>query len=375
MKRTLLGSAALATAAWSNAAMAADGVKLRLSGHHEFAFGAVPSEDFSPSSQVNQGNLRDYLFEQDVEIDFIGSTELDNGLTVGAYLELNGLSSNDDQIGNVFAFFRGNFGSFRFGDTEEAYAQMCYLVPSASELFGADSPDFGFSNAGIAGYGATNGTCYGVDDLSTKLVYFSPDFEGFRFALSFTPDNSTASRNLLDGAGTRFTNDAGQNSENLSTAATFERDIGGAMLVLGGGATFSLDKELNASGTGDARGFNAYGQFEIGGAQLGAAWELRENLGDDGADQMVFGAGAVYAEEAWAIGLGWTRGDYEKAVGENDVGPFNATHYIYALTGSYALAPGISLEASAEYSDYDSDDAAGPDYEGFAIGVGTYISF
>jgi hypothetical protein len=39
-------------------------------------------------------------------------------------------------------------------------------VPSASELFGADSPDFNFSNAGSIGYNATNGTCYSVDDNS-----------------------------------------------------------------------------------------------------------------------------------------------------------------------------------------------------------------
>ena len=92
--------------------------------------------------------------------------------------------------------------SSEIGDTYEAYAQLCSLVPSASELFGADSPDVNFSNAGIAGYAATNGTCYGVDDNSTKLVYFSPTFGGFSFAASFTPDNTEDTRNTVSGAGT-----------------------------------------------------------------------------------------------------------------------------------------------------------------------------
>jgi predicted porin len=103
--------------------------------------------------------------------------------------------------------------------------------------------------------------------------------------------------------------------------------------------------------------------------------ELRENFGDDGSDQLVYGAGATYSWSAWTIGLGWTRGDYQKAVGANDGAPFNAGHDIYAATASYALAPGISVDGVVEYSDYRSDDATGPDYQGLAIGLGTLIEF
>jgi predicted porin len=135
-----------------------------------------------------------------------------------AHLTLEGQTSADDQIDAVYAYFSGSFGEVRFGDTYEAYAQLCYLVPSASQLFGADSPDINFSNAGIAGYAATNGTCYGLDDNSTKVVYFSPTFGGFQFVASFTPDNTEDTRNTLNGAGTRLRNDAGQNSENEPVA-------------------------------------------------------------------------------------------------------------------------------------------------------------
>ena len=127
----------------------------------------------------------------------------------------------DDAIGN--------------GDTPEALSQLCYLVPSASgELFGADSPFFNFSNAGIAGYAGTNATCLGIDDKVTKLVYFTQPFTGFTFALSFAPDDTQDTRNTVDGAGTRFNNDLGQNSENFSVAANYERDIGGEWTHLAG---------------------------------------------------------------------------------------------------------------------------------------------
>jgi outer membrane protein OmpU len=375
MKRVLLGSTALAAMLLAADAAAADGVTLKIGGRYKGAAGVMLSEDFSASSDVAGSDTRDYVFKQDVEIDFEGETVLDNGLTVGAVIELHGQTDADDQIDSVYAYFSGGFGEIRFGDTEEAYAQLCYLVPSASELFGADSPDFNFSNAGIAGYAATNGTCYGIDDNSTKLVYFSPTFSGFKFAASFTPDNSEDTRNVLAGAGTRLRNDDGQNSENLSLAAQFAHDFNGATLTLGGGGTFSFDKEANPNNTHRARGYNAHAQLEFFDITLGAATELRENLGDDGADQWVYGVGATYDLDDWTFGLGWTHGAYEKATGENGVGPFNADHDIYSATVSYELEEGISIDGVLEYSDYVSHAAAGPDYQGLAAGLGTLIAF
>src|SRR5262249_30041403 len=163
---------------------------------------------------------RNYVFKQDVEVYFLGETVLDNGLTVGARVELEGQTSGD-QIDAVFAYFSGGFGEIRFGDTSEALAQMCYLVPSASGIFGADSPNFNFSNARVVSFGPTNGTCYGVDDKSTKLVYFSPNFGGFSFAASFTPDGTEDTRNTLNGFGTRGNNDQTTNSENISAAINY----------------------------------------------------------------------------------------------------------------------------------------------------------
>ena len=139
------------------------------------------------------------------------------------------------------------------------WRSLCYVAPTASGIFGADLPNFNFSNAavagvtagvgnlGIGGYGATNGTCYGVDDKSTKIVYFSPNFAGFSFAASFTPDGTEDTRNTLDGAGTRLKTDTGQNSENFSVAGNFTHDFNGINLVVGGGATWSFDKENSDS--------------------------------------------------------------------------------------------------------------------------------
>jgi len=378
IRGSLLCSTALAAVAAAAGARAADGVKLSIGGYYHAAAGAVLGEDLSESSGVSEGNLRDYVFKQKVDIVFNGESTLDNGLTVGAYVDLRGQTTPDDQIKRVYAYFSGGFGKVQFGDQDGALAAMCYTVPSASAIFGADSPavtGFNFSNAGIAGYAATNGTCYGVDSYSTQLVYFSPVFDGFQFGASFTPDQTEDTRNTLAGAGTRLKNDASQNSENLSLAGVFTHDFNDVKLTLGGAHTWSFLKESNPNNTGKAQDSNAYLQVSYAGFTIGAATEYRQNFGDDGADQLVFGAGATYNCDPWTIGLGWTRGDYEKAVGANGVGPFNAVHDDVALTLAYALGPGISVDGLLEYSRYKSDDAAGPDSHGIGIGLGTAISF
>jgi len=392
MKKALLGTTALIAAGLAvGDAYAAEGVKLTIGGRYMGAAGVQFVDDFDGSPVLwDDDDTRAYVFKQDVEVHFQGSTVLDNGLEVGARVELEGQTSGD-QIDRVYAWFSGGFGEIRFGDTGEALGAMCYLVPSASGIFGADSPNFNFSNAGIAGYGATNGTCYGLDDNSTKIIYFSPNFAGFSFAASFTPDGTEDTRNTLDGAGTRFITDEDQNSENLSVAAQFAHDFNGVNLVVGGGATWSFDKENSLAE--ERSDYNAYAQVGFSGFTIGGAMGFRNNRDSVGDDSFIWGAGATYNWDAWTFGLGYTHGRYE--IGQP--GTFLAIngvtstvaltsdiaddYNIFALTASYALGPGIQIDGVLEYYDYQGDESAGEpdfdnrDYTGFAFGLGTLIQF
>jgi hypothetical protein len=363
----------------AGSAIAADAVKLQLGGWYHAAVGGIAAEHFSDTSGPNDGFARSHVVKQNVAVSFTGEGVLDNGIAVGAYIELRA-QTQEDQMRKVYAYLSGGFGKLQIGDQDGALAAMCYTVPTASKIFGADSPavyGFNFSNAGVAGYGATNGTCYGIDSYSTQLVYFSPDFDGFQFALSYTPDNSEDTTNTADGFGTRSDDDLGQNSENISLAGVFSREFNGVGVTLGGAHTWSLDKEGVPDDVDKARDSNAYLQVAYAGFTIGGAAEYRQNFFEDGADNLVYGAGVVYQppSQPWAFGLGWTRGDYEEAFGANGTGPFDATHDDIALTTSYALGPGITLDGLVEYSLYDSDEPDGPDYRGLGIGVGTSIRF
>ena len=164
---------------WPLDAAAADGVTLNIGGRYKGAAGVMLVGGF----QRLLGRRRQRRPRLRLQAGRRGllpraRPTLDNGLTVGAAVELEGQTSARPDRRRLRLFQR-RLRRDPLRRHRRGLAQLCYLVPSASELFGADSPDFNFSNAGIAGYGGTNGTCYGIDDNSTKLVYFSPTFAGF----------------------------------------------------------------------------------------------------------------------------------------------------------------------------------------------------
>jgi len=365
MKRTLLASTALAAVSVvANTARAEEPVRLLIGGYYVSAAGFTVGGD-----DAIEDATRAYAFKQDVEVHFIGETTLDNGLTVGAYIQLEAQTS-EDQIDSVYAYFSGGWGEIRFGDTSEALAELCYLSPDgANGIFGSDSPWFNFSNAAVGGgYAGTNGTCFGLDDNSTKIVYFSPTFGGFHFAASFAPDGTEDTRNTLNGAGTRLKNDTGEFSEIVSLAATFEQDFNGVYFIVGGGGTWSTDREADLNGVDDASDYNGYVQVSYAGFTFGAATEWRYNFGSEGEDHRVFSTGLSYGIDAWTVGIGWSHGDYELIDGTDNLD-------VFALTAGYKLGPGITLAGVIEYDDYDSDSTSSLSDASFSFGLGTAIDF
>ena len=115
MKHVLLGTTALVAAGFVvGQAQAADPIKLTLGGFYGAAAGAEiggNNANGSPSDNRQHG-----AFKNNVEIYFNGSTTLDNGLTAGVHIELEGNNSAGKTIDEVFMYFKGGFGEFRFGD-------------------------------------------------------------------------------------------------------------------------------------------------------------------------------------------------------------------------------------------------------------------
>ena len=125
----LLGTTAfVGLLANADPALASEPIKLGVGGFFREAYVAV----FDDDGEGDLGNERNTDgFFNDAEVHFKGETTLDNGLTVGAHIELKG-ETNSDQIDETWIYFSGGFGELKFGSTNDALVGICLLPPGGS---------------------------------------------------------------------------------------------------------------------------------------------------------------------------------------------------------------------------------------------------
>jgi outer membrane protein OmpU len=233
MKKILYGTTALVAASLAaGQADAASGLKLGITGFYRGAMSAVIGGDsavgpaFSsplPAAGATTGaagfggyGRTSGGFRQEIRLNFTGETTLDNGLTAGVLVGINGenllaVGSHTTPQKRSYADFKGKFGDIRFGESESADTTDCVVDPgNVTANFGVNSPNESFANGGrgsgfptitnttigVAPFGSI-GTCYGVESRGTKIGYFSPSLGGFTFGITYTPSGST--RNLGGG--------------------------------------------------------------------------------------------------------------------------------------------------------------------------------
>jgi len=388
MKRVaLLGSTALFGAGMvATPALAADGIKLGVGGFFRTAYMAT----FDDDSEGEPGNERntDGVFS-DAEIHFTGSTVLDNGLEVGARVELegedNGATGGNDQIDEAWIYFSGGFGELRVGSTDDALTGACILPPGGTTNFSAFSPNqWGANTDGAAGFPAlsSNAACVGVDDRedAQKLVYISPSFGGFQLNLSYTPNGGDERHG--DGVGPHIgmpLNSDEESRHNFSAYGTYSYEGDGWGLTAGAGGSFEGHVEQSPGADRDEQQFYQTGvNLTFGNFAVGGTFEYYNNLVDfdvgDEVDAWVAGGGVAYTMEAWTFGAQYSHQLAELDGSSND----DFTMDRAVLTANYALGPGIDLDGSVGYTwvDTDSDDVGNlDDYDALEIGIGTAITF
>lgn len=388
-KTGLLATTALVTAGLAvNAASAADGVKLGIGGFFSAAYMAVMDDD----EEGELGNERNTDgFFQSAEIFFEGSTVLDNGLTVGARVELEG-ETDDDQIDEAWIFFSGGFGEARIGSIDDALAYSCILPPGGTGNFSAFSPDQWAANTLIS-----NPACVGVDESdggdAQKILYFSPIFAGFQLALSYTPNGGDQDHTEEVGphVGMPFNSDD-ESRHNFSTYLTYTYKGDGWGLTWGGGGSWEGHVEQAPGPNRDRQDFYqtglnlTFGGFEIGGVfeYYNDALDRSGEQGDAGPtvalDAWVAGAGIAYTMDAWIFGAQYSHLDADN---DGDTAVTDFTQDRAMITVIYALGPGIELDAEVAYTWADTDPEGGEaadgtdvdNYDALEIGLGTTLTF
>ncbi len=414
MQRRLLVTSALAVAGFAGSpaltpALAADGIRLSVGGFFKEAYMVVIDDD--QEGEIGKDHAADGFFN-DAEIHFTGSTVLDNGLEVGARVELEGetdsgfdsdLETNGGQIDEAWVWFAGGWGELRFGAEDEALANACVTPPGGTGNFSAFSPNQWGANAnrdvfhGFADTFSSNTVCTGVDDSADaqKVVYISPNFGGFQLTASYTPESSTESHD--DGGGPHIgmpPTDLGKSRHNFSTYVTYQYDAADWGITAGlGGAweghaedgdfdTFVQEEDFYQAGVN-----LRFGNFSVGVA--GEYFHDIASSGDDDVHQLVdswsAGIGMAYAMDAWTFGAQYS---YRATNADIDFTGVDADHvdigqHRAVVTALYALGPGISIDGELGYTWLDVDPAEdifsegqqNDNYDAFELGIGTTITF
>jgi hypothetical protein len=382
MKKVLLGTTALLGAGLvASPAFAADGIKLGVGGFFKTAY-MVNFDDDSEGERGNERNT-DGVFS-DSEVHFTGSTVLDNGLEVGARIELEGEDDAGDQIDEAWIYFSGGFGELRMGSDDDALANACIVPPGGTGNFSAFSP-----NQWGANTNTSNSVCSGVDDRgdAQKFVYISPSFAGFQFTGSYTPNGGDERHG--DGVGAHLgmpTNSDEESRHNVSAYLSYSYEGDGWGLTAGGGASFEGHVEQGPGPDRDEQDFYQTGlNLTFGNFSVGGVFEYYHDLldqGDNNIDAWVAGAGIAYTMDAWTVGAQYSHGDAD----DDGAAGGSSTQDRITLTGNYALGPGINIDGEVAYTWLDedgngavftSDDTGVSDgsYDALEIGIGTNITF
>jgi len=364
-----LGSMAVAASA-----SASDGIKLDVGGYFSSAYVAA----FDSKKEGHPGDHHTWdSIKHDAEVYFSGETTLDNGLTIGARIELVGENS-DDQIDNSYVFWSGDFGMVRIGAQNDALENQCASAPGGTANFSAFSPTGWGANAPIG----SNSYCFSADNDSQKILYVTPTYAGFQLAVSYTPSANARDYTQVgvNSSGTP-TNPDGTAQHIVSAYATYSYEGEDWSMTLGGGGSWQT--KFNRSGPdvndGRSQAYQTGGSVNFGSIAVGGIFQYFDQGGRDN-DIWIAGGGAAYYGEGWSLGLQGSHGNYEGDFFGDGIST-GAGHHLdrVVVTASYNLAPGIDLDADLGYTWYRDRRNGAPDdvdnYRAFEFGFGSSLSF
>jgi len=402
MKKILLGTSALCALAIAGPAGAQtmnEPVKLGIGGYFNSAYGGMLSQ-----SGLSKRNRRTDDIDTDAILNIKGSTKLDNGIVVGASMQiratdqqpttnvdpaLNG-TATPDTIKRSYAYIRTDFGEVRIGDDDDARRQKAMTAPIAGPLFGANTPDLIFANGSV---GLTNTTMRKLEGEKrvSRIAYFTPTIAGFSFAVSYAPGGEKGGTGNANAPTLTQTNGAGQGFVNnaVSVAGSYSGKFGdfGLDAYVGGSTGHRVYNQpftnSNITGRDNPMAASGGGVITWGPIAFGGAYEYLYDRDTPNTTATV--TSGHQSRNTWDIGPRYTIGpfavsvDWTRAILQNRDVNSSATNDVVSLTGDYVLGPGIDVGAALDYTKYKASAGNsalnGGNYNGLAAMAGLGIAF
>ena len=386
MKKVLLTTTALAgaTAVMAAApAYAADPINIGVRGY--FNFGYIFQDADNGAGEPAQFDHTS-AFRQESEIQFRGETTLDNGITVGVRIELEG-ETGSDQIDNSFAYFETQFGTLFVGGADPVADSYSPGAPQVARDHGVDDADAPYAEPGTGFAADSFGDVSAGPGTSTSgdaalIAYETPSFAGFKAAVSYAPQVDVAQSN------TSFPDFGDDEVENqIEFGVEYSGEFSGVGVTLVGIYTTG-DYAQNYSAAGAAgdqlderTGYNFGGEIEFAGFTVGGEYGLVEvetvngNTAND-TEATFWNIGAVYTFGAYSVGAAYEQNEvqFDTANAPDD------THDIWTVQAGYDLGGGVELAAGVvffelENGDLEATGAADGSNEGYYGFLETQINF
>lgn len=360
---------------------------------------------------------------REAEVYFRGQTTLDNGLTIGAFIQLEAETCGD-QVDESYIYFSGSFGRVEFGSMDAVSFQMGYGAPAAVQgrsTYIINKREWSTGGNAVSSVNTASAQSSGAQDAE-KINYYTPRIAGFQFGISYTPDNCEASAangnssnptfgstaagaslaGATAGAGTtacggapQAGNNNLQHSDIIDLSVNFVRKIFGVDVS----TNFFWNKgnlegptgvgSVNNSGQGPGRGFTDRKEIGFGvnlgymGFTLGGGWR-RDNLGSlsNNTDRIDYGVGLRYRTGPWQFGVDYGRAEQGAGIagaGVQVAAGTNAghdTHERFAVGVDYTMGPGVRFYGGVMYFSLD-DNFSNPanENDGVYVILGTRLDF
>ncbi len=341
------------------------------------------------------------------EIQFDARNVLDNGLTFGVKVELEGDSfARGAFVDESVLFIQSpDYGRFEIGMEDSAGKQMLITGPSVG--FAANSgtwTDFviPYLTAGFIGNSPAYTTLQsaGGDSDDPKITYYTPRVSGFQFGISYTPDTAAGGTNAnfigAGGGGISYLHGVDGGINYVGSFGPVDVSASGGLFWASGpsgqvgalvdrttnnnwSAATSLSDDFFSWNVGASVGYagftlgGSYVSVESGQRAIVTAGPGAGTTGNFGVAAPVVATnegdgwevGLSYEQGPWAFGVSYFTGVQEGVILNPD------RDFTQSVTGgvSYTLAPGVNVLASIGFVESDSEFVSGGTFGGVPAGT------
>lgn len=378
MKNTLLTTTAIAVTGFAGAANAVDVTAGALTMGIGGFFTSTIAYANVGGAGIGTADFDGIDVFTNAEIHFKPSLTLDNGLTIGADVQLEAASNTGtDQIDESYLFIKGDFGQVLIGSENSAGYKMTVAAPDVSHIFAHSSSLTGFVpysglTTGAGFFRGTIGTTYienNRNNDANRITYFSPRFAGLQLGVSYARDSGQVNGPV---------NNNSTLTDIFDIAANYSGSFGGVDVDASARWGTATGNPAGGLPGTDPEVWGAGLKLGFGGFTVGGSFAEQDGAGArDGAG---FDVGVGFANGPWSYSLTYFEGNNRGGGNSHaTVAPAVAgTRFelqTVVLAANYKVSPNFNVGAFVADTEFSDIAAPANDIDGTVIGVSAQFSF